>query len=298
MTIIKPELLLESLPDGMYATDRERRITYWNKAAERISGFSGTEVVGSRCSDGILQHVDELGQQLCLGRCPLAATIEDGGTREAHVYLHHKQGHRVPVTVRVSPVHDSKGAVIGAVEVFSEDNGIHDLLRNLSEARREALVDELTDLGNRKSCELTLRSRIARLASHGVPFGVVFLDVDHFKFINDAFGHQVGDHVLLMVARTTERSLRPRDVVTRRGGDEFVIVLDNASPSTLEEIAERMRTLIEQSFITHEGTRVSVTASLGATMGVVDDTPDTAIARADALMYESKESGRNRLTIG
>ncbi|MCU0611121.1 MAG: GGDEF domain-containing protein [Candidatus Eisenbacteria bacterium] len=298
MTVLNAELLLDSIPDGVYATDRHRRITYWNPAAERITGYSRAEVVGSRCSDGILQHVDERGQELCTGHCPLAAAVEDGGTRESHVYLHHKQGHRVPVTVRVSPIRDSSGMVIGAIEVFSEDNGVHDLLRDLSEARREARVDELTDAGNRKACELTLRDRLARLAAHGIPFGIVFLDVDHFKFINDAFGHQVGDHVLLMVARTAERSVRPRDVVTRRGGDEFVIVLDNVTASMLVEIAERIRMLIEQSFITHEGTRISVTASLGATLGVPDDTPDTIIARADGLMYQSKESGRNLLTVG
>jgi diguanylate cyclase (GGDEF)-like protein len=87
-------------------------------------------------------------------------------------------------------------------------------------------------------------------------------------------------------------------VVTRRGGDEFVIVLDNVTASMLVEIAERIRMLIEQSFITHEGARISVTASLGATLGVPDDTPDTIIARADGLMYQSKESGRNLLTVG
>lgn len=297
VTLVDPELLLDSLPEGVYATDRDRRITYWNRAAERITGYARSEVVGSRCGDNLLQHTDARGEVLCLGGCPLAAAMAEGKPREAHVYLHHKQGYRVPVTVRVSPIRDSHGEVIGAVEVFSEGNGVHDVLRDLSEARREALVDDLTDVGNRKACELTLRNRIARLASHGAPFGVVFLDVDHFKFVNDAFGHQVGDHVLLMVARTAERSVRPQDVVTRRSGDEFVIVLDNVTPATLEEIAERTRALVEQSFITHEGTRVSVTVSLGATMGTADDTPDTVVDRADALMYRSKESGRNRVTV-
>lgn len=298
MTVLPPELLLDNLPDGVYATDRERRIIYWNKAAERITGYSRSEVLGARCSDNLLQHVDEHGRILCLMNCPLADAMEAGSSRMAQVFLHHRDGHRIPVAVRASPILDALGAVVGAVEIFSEDFSLHEVLHDLNRARQEALADELTDVANRKACDLLLHMRLERARTHGIPFGIVFVDIDHFKSINDTFGHQVGDHVLLMVARTAERAVRQRDVVTRRGGDEFIVVFDNVTDVVLWEIAGRVRALVEQSYIMHNGTKVSVTVSLGATMASNKDTLETIVARADSLMYESKEAGRNRVTVG
>ncbi|MDD2542618.1 MAG: PAS domain-containing protein, partial [Desulfuromonadaceae bacterium] len=91
--------LLDSLADGVYFVDRDRRITYWNKTAERLSGFSAQEVIGTDCAENILRHIDELGNELCLKGCPLTATLEDGKMRDADMFMHHKYGHRVPVAI-------------------------------------------------------------------------------------------------------------------------------------------------------------------------------------------------------
>jgi len=93
--------LLGNLYDGVYFVNRDCRITYWNSGAESIAGYSRSEVVGSRCSDNVLMHVDEDGQCLCQGlMCPLEETMSDGKSRTAEVFLHHRNGHRVPVRVR------------------------------------------------------------------------------------------------------------------------------------------------------------------------------------------------------
>jgi len=96
------ESIIENLYEGLYFVDRNRVIKYWNKAAEQISGYTANEVVGKSCSDNILNHVDSKGNNLCTGMCPLAATITDGKPREDEVYMHHKNGHRIPFSVRVS----------------------------------------------------------------------------------------------------------------------------------------------------------------------------------------------------
>jgi len=108
--------ILDNLYDGVYFVDPERRITYWNKGAERISGFSAVQVKGKCCAENILVHVDDLGNELCKGDCPLAQTLKDGQTREADVYLHHADGHRIPVKIRVAPIIEN-GKVAGATEV-------------------------------------------------------------------------------------------------------------------------------------------------------------------------------------
>lgn len=113
-------MLLDEVAEGVYFTDRQRRITFWNKAAERISGFSRTEVLGRRCLENILIHVDDRGRSMCMGLCPLANTLKDGQPRRAAIYLHHKNGHRVPVQVRIFPLRDEKQREIGAVELFTD----------------------------------------------------------------------------------------------------------------------------------------------------------------------------------
>ena len=112
--------IIENLSDGLYFVDRNRVITYWNKAAEKISGFTSDEVVGRSCSDNILTHINGEGKSLCKGMCPLFATISDGKPREDEIYMHHKDGHRIPVFVRVSTLSDKDGNIIGGIELFTD----------------------------------------------------------------------------------------------------------------------------------------------------------------------------------
>jgi PAS domain S-box-containing protein len=116
--------IVENLYDGVYIVDRERVITYWNKGAERITGYTRERVLGHSCRDNLLNHVTADGVELCLGLCPLAACMQDGVTREADVFVHHADGHRVPVMVRAAPLRDAEGRVVGAVETFSSDLGL------------------------------------------------------------------------------------------------------------------------------------------------------------------------------
>lgn len=109
--------LLDSLYDGVYFVDSERRITYWNQGAERLTGFTAKEAVGTHCHDNMLAHVDADGCRLCMDRCPLVTAMQEDRCHEASVYLRHKQGHRVPVSVRVVPIKDAHEQIIGAVEV-------------------------------------------------------------------------------------------------------------------------------------------------------------------------------------
>jgi diguanylate cyclase (GGDEF)-like protein/PAS domain S-box-containing protein len=295
---VSHEILLDSLFDGVYFVDPDKKITFWNKAAERITGYSKEEVIGSRCSDNLLRHVDENGHELCLTGCPLAATIKDGCIREAHVYLHHKQGHRVPVSVRSSPVRDEDGAVIGGVEIFSDNSNLLQILREMERLKKDAYVDELTNVGNRRFCEMTLQTRLFELKSFGVPLGLIFLDLDNFKQYNDIHGHATGDEILIMTGRTITNILRRMDSIARWGGEEFVVILPHIDVEVLQEVSERMRSFIESTYLVSGDKRFNITASIGATMALLEDTPSSIIQRADRLMYESKASGKNRVTMG
>ncbi len=289
--------LVDNMTDGVYFVDRTRTITYWSKGAERLTGYSAAEVMGRRCRDAILNHVDDGGRELCGSRCPLKATIADGQVREAHVWLHHADGHRHPVWVRAAPIRDGNGKITGAVELFSDNTAVVDARTRMTEMEQLALVDPLTGLGNRRYLLTQLTTRFDEFVRYHRPFGILFADIDHFKRINDEYGHDVGDDSLKVVARTLSYALRNDEAITRFGGEEFVAVLPLIDLDTLTTTAERLRTLVESSRLVVNRQAVKLTVSIGGTMAVPGDDADTLLRRADSLLYAAKEAGRNRITI-
>jgi diguanylate cyclase (GGDEF)-like protein/PAS domain S-box-containing protein len=286
--------LIENLYDGVYFVDRERRITFWNKAAERITGFSKDEVLGTRCFDNLLRHVDDQGNSLCLRGCPLLSTMHDGRLRSASVFLHHKSGQRLPVAVGVAPIADDQGEIIGGVEIFRDNSTAMAALEQLRELQDLAYLDELTRIANRRYLNIFLASKFNEFERHGWPFGVIMADLDLFKQVNDTFGHQVGDAVLKMVAETLLKNCRSFDLVGRWGGEEFLCVLCNPiAEEQLMAIAERLRNLMASTWLTMPDRSIKVTISLGITLVRSQDTVETLIQRADALLYRSKTAGRN-----
>ncbi|CAD7842687.1 MAG: diguanylate cyclase with PAS/PAC sensor [Olavius algarvensis Delta 4 endosymbiont] len=292
------EKVIASLHDGLYFVDRDRTIVYWNNAAERISGFTAEEVIGKSCGDSLLTHIDSEGCNLCEKGCPLAKTIADGKPREAEIYMHHKDGHRIPVSVRVSTLTDENGNVTGGIELFTDiSNQTANELR-VKELEKLALLDNLTQLANRNYIEREIQGRFEEKRRLKVPFGILFIDIDHFKQFNDRYGHDVGDEVLKYVASTFIANSRPFDLYGRWGGEEFLGVIRNINRADLETLGNRLRTLIAGSYIMHTDQRLSVTISIGATLVAENDTMDGIIKRADTLLYASKSAGRNCLTMG
>ncbi|WP_211236389.1 sensor domain-containing diguanylate cyclase [Desulfovibrio inopinatus] len=289
--------LLDNLHDGVYFIDIDGYITYWNNGAERLTGYCANDVIGSRCSDGLLMHVTEDGDCLCGNKCPLGATMRDGKSRKTEVYLHHKDGHQIPVSVRSSPIYDDTGKILGAVEIFSDNTSKLAALTRVDKLITENLTDPLTKVGNRRFTDITLHSRFDEVLRYGWDFGILFIDIDHFKMINDTYGHTVGDDVLCMVAKTLQNCIRSFDFIGRYGGEEFIILLPNVNLDTLNLIARRCRNLVQSSSIERDNTRIRVSISIGGTLSRENDTPQTIINRADSLMYKSKRSGRNCITL-
>lgn len=285
--------LLDNLYDGVYFVDKDRKITYWNKGAERITGYSSEEVVGKHCRDNILVHIDGQGVNLCNAACPLAHVINKGGNCESEVYLHHKDGHRVPVMVRVSPLKDTNGETIGAVEIFSDNSAKISGLQQIKELEKMAYLDALTGIPNRRYIEMNLYARYNEMKRYGLSFGVLMMDIDHFKKFNDTYGHDIGDEVLKVVTKTLADNSRPYDIVGRWGGEEFVALVVNVSKEEMFVIADRFRILVEQSMLTTNKNILRVTISIGATMAQQTDTIARLLKRADKLMYQCKSSGRN-----
>lgn len=289
--------VVENLFDGVYYVDRSRKITYWNPGAERISGYTAADVVGRRCFEDILGHVDEEGERLCFTHCPLVRSMAQRRGVEAEVYLHHRDGHRVPVHVRCQPVREPDGTVVGAVEIFNEDSAHRDALHRIDDLERLSSTDALTGLPNRLTAEMSLRARLEEVRKAGWPLAVVFVDVDRFKQFNDEHGHAVGDAVLTAAARSMAGAIRGSDIVARWGGEEFVVISTAATRAEIEVLAERIRNLVAASEVEIDGSRLGVTVSIGMTPARASDTVESIVERADEAMYSSKRAGRNRTTF-
>jgi len=290
--------IIDNLYDGVYFVDRDRRITYWNKGAERITGYKSSQTIGRHCRDNILNHITANGTQLCLTNCPLAASMEDGKPREAEVFLHHHDGHRMPVIVRASPIRNKDGEIIGAVESFSNNEKVIQTRRQVDELRQSVFTDPLTGVGNRRQLEERLYAQKIEVERGVGIAGLIFIDIDKFKNINDTYGHEVGDKILLMVVRTLKHNLRATDLLGRWGGDEFMAIIQDVQDlSTLQDVAKKLRVMVESSRLDLETVRLSVTISIGATLIQAGETSENFFQRADQLMYKSKQAGRNQITV-
>jgi diguanylate cyclase (GGDEF)-like protein len=224
-------------------------------------------------------HVDESGTCLCEGLCPVTQTLADKTTRQADVFLHHREGHRVPVRIQVSPILDRNGNIVGAVEVFRETAPDSMAAQHIEDLKKAVLVDPMTGLLNRRFLDMKIQSCFEELHRHGFPFAVM------------------GDEVLKMVSRTLKENIRLSDTAGRWGGEEFLLIFQHLDGSELAQIAEKLRVLVETSFLTAKKSNVWVTISMGATMARKGETADSLLGRADQLMYRAKSEGRNRVFI-
>ncbi|MBF0310925.1 MAG: GGDEF domain-containing protein [Magnetococcales bacterium] len=292
------EMILDTLREGVYVTNRERKITFWNKGAEEVTGYEPETVMGRSCRDNLLEHLDFNGEPLCNSGCPLTQTMQSGEQVEVEAYLVHQEGHRVPVFIRTAPVTDAQGQIIGACEVFGDISSRIANSVKLRELERLAMVDHLTQLANRRYTELKLAERVADVRLTRIGVGVILYDIDHFKQVNDTWGHDVGDRVIKMVAETLRSSARRPDLLGRWGGEEFLEILPNITPELLMEVAERNRMLVERSRLDLEGgNALRATVSLGVTMIDPEDDYGDLYRRVDGLLYSSKQRGRNRATM-
>ena len=160
-----------------------------------------------------------------------------------------------------------------------------------------SMRDALTDLYNRRFFDQRLREEYAFASRHNAPLSVILLDLDHFKRVNDTYGHPVGDEVLLKVAGIIKASVRREDVACRFGGEEFAVIARAETHDGARAVAERMRKRIEETPVHHEGQLISVTASAGIATVVPPqtyDTPAALLAAADQALYRAKDRGRNR----
>jgi PAS domain S-box-containing protein/diguanylate cyclase (GGDEF)-like protein len=272
--------LLDALKDGVYFANTQRKITYWNKAAEEITGYRSAEVLGKFCGDNILIHIDDRGNNLCTGPCPLSRAMAEGKPCEAAVYLHHKQGHRVPVYVRINPIRDAGGEIIGAVEVFSDNSAGEQFLQRAGNLKERQLQDPVSEIPNRRYIEMKLQTSLGELKAYGWSLGLVYLRLEGLSHLKTGGKEAAYNGALKIIGRTLMNNITPFDLVGRWQEDDFVALIHNVNADKLTETADLYRVLLEKTDFTCLGEDIRLSASVGSEPAKKEDNETSLIERA------------------
>ncbi len=300
MPAVDPEVyreVLESLANGVYLVDRDRRIFLWNDGAEKITGHLRQDVLGRACQDDLLMHCDANHTVLCHSGCPLAETMGDGRVREADVFLRHKDGQRVPVHFRVTPIRDARGAIIGAAESFQERILMPDLYVHPNERAVHDCVDPLTGISDRHSMLSHVSAGIADFRENHSPFGVLGVVVNNLDEIRLSHGNQAARAVMRVVAQTLYRNLRQTDVVGCWSQDAFIALVTDCPADGLARVAEILKRVVSSASVPWWGDRVSFTVSIGGAAGQAVDTADSLLGRVEAALAITLREGCDHVVI-
>jgi diguanylate cyclase (GGDEF)-like protein/PAS domain S-box-containing protein len=319
--------LLEKLPAGAYTCDPEGLITYFNRHAARLWGRAPklNDPEDRFCGSFRLYAPD--GSPIAHDRCWMALALEaDREYNEREIVIERPGGRRLTVLAHANPIHDESGELLGAVNVLvditerkraegelerlvaertTELQVANEKLRRRIAERRDlerqleyqASHDPLTDLHNRASFYEHLSPALTRARRRGGVVGLLFIDLDDFKLVNDSLGHQEGDRMLRVVAQRLKGCLRGAEMAARIGGDEFAVLLEDvADASTAVRVAERFQERLRTPIDVGDGHRRYTSASIGIAVGA-QERPHELVRAADLAAYRAKRKGKGRGAI-
>jgi diguanylate cyclase (GGDEF)-like protein/PAS domain S-box-containing protein len=273
--------------EAIAVTDAENRILTVNPAFERVTGYAAHEVAGR--NPGILRS--GMHDRAFYGA--LWATLREKGAWQGEIMNRHKSGRIYPEWLSINVVRNAEGAVLRHVAIFSDITE-----RKASEARIQHLAhyDHLTHLPNRLLLRDRLQQMIAAANRKRTKIALLFIDLDRFKSVNDTYGHEAGDKLLIQAGQRIVGAIRASDTASRQGGDEFVVaVADIGEPDDAAVVAQKIASALSQPF-SIDGAEVRVGCSIGVVLYPDDgDAIDLLIRNADISMYEAKQEGRARI---
>jgi diguanylate cyclase (GGDEF)-like protein/PAS domain S-box-containing protein len=285
----RAQVTLDSIGDAVISTDAEGKITFLNLVAERLTGWLVPEASG-QSMDEVFKIVDATTRETIANPMEAAVTQNRVGHLPGNCILIRRDGHEIFIEDSAAPIHSREGKITGSVIVFRDVS----MARKLAEETMHASQhDFLTGLPNRLLLEDRLRQAIAQAQRHAGRVALLYMDLDGFKYINDSLGHLVGDKLLQSLAKRLQNQVRTPDTVSRQGGDEFVMLLQDVHKPEDAEIAAKR--LIDTVSVVHSigEHQLYVTASIGVSLYPEDGVnAETLMKNADTAMYHAKSSGR------
>ncbi len=296
--------VLDFVPLGVVVIDRAFRVLFWNACIEDWSEIPRTQIVGADLRSRFphfaeARYVGRI-NELFLGGAPTVFSSQ----LHPHILPSRLRSGRLRVqqTFAVAvPSTDGKGCdvMLAVTDVTNLADAMEALRAARDDAKRQAAIDPLTGIANRRQFVETAERLLAQALRYGRPCSLMLLDLDGFKEVNDTFGHAIGDSALKAFVDVCRRTLRECDVLGRLGGDEFAVLLPETSAAMALVSAERLRATVQGQTVATEGRRIHLAVSIGVT--ALDESSrslDSLLKRADDALYKSKKHGRNRVVAG
>ncbi|MCQ3939220.1 MAG: hypothetical protein DPW18_19560 [Chloroflexi bacterium] len=302
--------VLENVNDVIIGTDENFFITYWNPAAERIFGWKSGEVIGKSAMDILQTKFSEGGLEDSIRE------VKETGTWKGEVTQFTRDNRPIPIDANIMTLRNAMGKITGFVSAnrdITKRKEVEAILLQAKEAieasnlelrkalSREQLLartDSLTGIFNRRHFFSLAEHEFSVIERYRMQASVVIFDIDHFKQVNDRWGHHVGDDVLRHVSNIAHVQVRAADILARYGGEEFIVFLPNSSADEAAHVAERIRRNVMSYRIDPEHTQAYITVSMGIAERTAETTSlDHLIRHADRALYDAKEAGRNCVRI-
>ncbi len=284
--------LLRNMHDAVVFVDAGLRVVLWNHGAERLTGISSESIYHRRWAPSLLNMRDEKGEPLAECECPVACVVRSGVQSLRRLTVTGRTGRPVPVDAHVMPVATDEGTIRGAILLLHDASSEISLEQRCQNLHQKATLDPLTQVGNRAEFDRVHEMFVKAHLERQLPCSLIICDLDHFKQVNDTFGHQAGDEAIKSLAGLLKNACRPGDLVARYGGEEFVMLCADCDNASAARIAEQVRLALSQVQQPALDGR-SITASFGVTGIQPGDTPETMLRRADRALLTAKARGRN-----
>jgi diguanylate cyclase (GGDEF)-like protein/PAS domain S-box-containing protein len=284
--------LLDNMHDAVVFVDSGLRIQRWNRGAERLTGLAAASVTEHVWSPALVKLRDEQGAELRDVECPVNYAIQSGVQSLRRFTLTGRNGRPVQVDLHAVPVVDKDGVNHGATIVLHDASPEASLEKRCQSLHDRATKDPLTQVANRAEFDNALEIFVKEHLERGLPCSLIICDLDHFKKINDTYGHPAGDEALKAFAQLLKNFCHPGDLAARYGGEEFVLLCADCNNNLASDRAEEIRRTISeipQPMLSGQ----PITASFGVTEVQYGDTPATMLRRADRALLQAKQRGRN-----
>ena len=291
-TLVFRDRLLDSMHDGVVFVDEAMRVTMWNRAAERLTGIAQASVMTKQWSPALVQMQDERGKPIPDEDCPVVHTMRSGVQTLRRLGVVSRSEEKVSLDVHIAPVLRSDGVARGATLLLHDASSQITLEERVRLLHEKATRDPLTTCANRAEFDRVLPLFVQTHLEQGQPCSMIICDIDHFKKINDTYGHQAGDEALTCFGTLLRGHARAGDLVARYGGEEFVLLCADCDNATATRRAERIRRSLSAEPQTPLNNQC-ITASFGVTEIQGGDIPETFLRRADRALLQAKDNGRN-----
>ncbi len=288
--------LVENMHDAVVFIDSQRVISHWNTGAEKLTGVGAAAALGKELTPSLLDMTRVTGGMIDDSACPVKKALSDGLQALERIAVIGRNGQSITIDMHIIPVSATgrPGHFVGAAVLMHDVSSEASLEERCQALHTEMTKDPMTQVANRAEFDRMLASFVEAHLETDLRCSLIMADIDHFKSINDNYGHQAGDEAIITFANLMKTMCRAGDLVARYGGEEFAILCADCNNATAAKRADAIRKKLSETPHSSLGGK-QITASFGVTELQPGDTPETLLRRSDRALLQAKDQGRNQV---